>query len=52
MKGLLIVLGLLLGLGGVGGIECNDQIGQSLLITITGLAMMFAGVIMIQREGE
>lgn len=52
MKGLLIVLGLLLGLGGVGGIECNDQIGQSLLITITGLAMMYAGIILTNREGE
>ena len=52
MKGLLIVLGLLLGLGGVGGIECNDQIGQSLLITITGLAIMYAGIILTNRDGE
>ena len=52
MKGLLVVLGLMLGLGGVGGIECNDQIGQSVLITIAGLAMMFAGVALMQKEGK
>lgn len=52
MKGLLIVLGLILGLGGVGGIECNDQIGQSVLITIAGLSMMFAGIILMNKEGK
>ena len=52
MKELLVVLGFILGLGGVGGVECNDQIGPSVLVTIAGLAMMYVGIILTNREGE
>lgn len=52
MKGLLIAIGAILGVGGIGGVECNDQIGLSVLITIAGLAMMFAGTILMQKEGK
>lgn len=50
MKGLLIIGGLILGMGGAGGVEFNDNIGPSVLVTFLGLAMMFAGVILINKE--
>lgn len=52
MKGFLVIGGLILGMGGAGGVEFNDNIGPSMLVTIAGLAMMYAGIILTNREGE
>lgn len=52
MKELLIVGGLVIGMGGVGGVEFNNNIVPSVLVTIAGLAMMYAGIILTNREGE
>ena len=52
MKGLLVIAGLIISMGGAGGVEFNDNIGPSVLVTIAGLSMMYAGIILTNREGE
>lgn len=49
------ITGLLLTLGGVGGIEhsvTDAELTSSLLISVVGLAIMYCGSLMLQKNNE
>ena len=44
-----VVTGLILTLGGVGGIEHNEDTTSAVIVTAVGLLVMWAGTVMIRR---
>ena len=47
-----VVTGLILTLGGVGGIEHNEDMASALVGTAVGLAVMAVGSLMVRRATE
>ena len=45
-----LVTGLILTLGGVGGIEHNEDWISAAIVTATGLSIMWAGTVMVRRH--